>query len=61
MRLTPEMLRWGLQGPLTGAQQRGRFDATDIDEWWQPLDDATARGQLLATIQIFIVTGTVAT
>jgi hypothetical protein len=44
------MLRWGLHGPLADAQQQGRFAATDIDEWWRPLDEADARGQFLAAI-----------
>ncbi len=59
MRLTHQLLKEVLNGPLTHAQQQGRLDETDIAQWWRPLDEAEARGQFLATHLTFIVIGTV--
>lgn len=61
LRVTHQVMRHVLNGPLTQAQQQGHLDQTDIAQWWQPLDDAEARGQFLATMLTFIVTGTAAT
>ena len=61
LRFTHEIMREVLKGPLTDAQQQGRLDAAEIAEWWQPLDEAEARGQFLMTMLMFIVTGSVAT
>jgi SAM-dependent methyltransferase len=61
LRFTHEMVRGLLKGPLAGARQQDRLDAIDIAQWWRPLDDAEIHGQFLATMLMFIVTGTVAT
>jgi ubiquinone/menaquinone biosynthesis C-methylase UbiE len=61
LRFTHKMVRGLLKGPLAGARQQDRLDAIDIAQWWRPLDDAEIHGQFLATMLMFIVTGTVAT
>ena len=59
MQLTYEVLRHVLNGPLARAQQQGGLDATDLAQWWRPLDEAEARDQFMATMLTFIVAGTV--
>jgi hypothetical protein len=59
LRFPYELVREGLSGALARVQQQGRLGAADIAAWWWPLEEAQARGQLLATMQTFLVTGTV--
>lgn len=59
MRSTHQATRLGLSGPLARAQQQGNLDEAEITQWWRPLDEAEARGQFMATMLAFIVTGTV--
>jgi ubiquinone/menaquinone biosynthesis C-methylase UbiE len=58
-RWTPQVFRYVLNGPLALAQQQGHLDEAEIIQWWQPLNEAEARGQFMATMLNFIVTGTV--
>jgi ubiquinone/menaquinone biosynthesis C-methylase UbiE len=60
LRVTHQIMRHVLKGPLTQAQQQDHLDQVEIAEWWRPLEEAEARGQFLATMLTFIVTGTVA-
>jgi hypothetical protein len=59
LRVAHQVMRYVLNGPLTNAQQQGHLDETDVTQWWRPLDEAEARGQFLATMLTFIVSGTV--
>jgi SAM-dependent methyltransferase len=61
LRAPYQVMRQILNGPLTSAEQQGDLDQADITQWWLPLDEAETRGQFLATMLTFIVTGTVAT
>ena len=60
LRSPHQVMRHILNGPLTHAQQQGHLDQADIAQWWRPFDEAEARGQFMATMLTFIVTGTVA-
>lgn len=59
LRFTYPVFRHILNGPIARAQQEGHFNDAEITQWWQPLDQAEARGQFMATMLTFIVTGTV--
>lgn len=58
-RWTPQVFRYVLNGPLALGQQQGHLDEAEIAQWWQPLNEAEVRGQFMATMLNFIVTGTV--
>ncbi len=59
LRFTYPVFRHILNGPIARARQEGHFNDAEIAQWWRPLEEAEARGQFMATMLTFIVTGTV--
>jgi SAM-dependent methyltransferase len=59
VRFTHPFLHRLLDGHLKNAREEGRLSEADVAEWWRPIDEAAAAGQMMAAHFAFLAAGAV--